>query len=99
MFLCTKEIGAPAGFSSAKVYSVVMSSNLSPVTDLAPNVSCARCGAPFVCGYTAGAAQCWCMHVEGDPLPVPEASSDAACLCQTCLQLAKAQHADEFLKT
>jgi hypothetical protein len=75
---------------------------VSPVTDLAPSVSCSRCGAPFVCGFTAGAAQCWCMHIAGEPLPVPEPAEGEAepgCLCPTCFHLVQAQRADEFLDT
>lgn len=75
-----------------------MDQPVSPLTDLAPNVSCARCGAPFVCGYTAGAAQCWCMHVEGEALPVPEPADAVGCLCPACLHLVKAQRADGFLE-
>lgn len=75
---------------------------VSPVTDLAPNVVCARCGAPFVCGYTAGAAQCWCMHATGEPLPVPEPAegeTGVACLCPACLHLIQAQRADGYVDT
>jgi hypothetical protein len=79
------------------MYSVDMESVISPVTDLAPNVSCTRCGAPFVCGFTAGAAQCWCMHTAGDALPVPEPADEMGCLCPTCLHLVQAQRGDGFI--
>ncbi len=76
-----------------------MSKHLSSLTDLAPNVRCARCGTAFACGYTAGAAQCWCMHAEGEALPVPELADEEGCLCPACLHLVQAQRADGFLKT
>lgn len=75
---------------------------VSPVTDLAPNVTCARCGAPFVCGYTAGAAQCWCMHVAAEPLPIPEppeGEDQVDCLCPACLHLVQAQRGDAYVET
>jgi len=78
------------------MYSVDMD-HLSPVTELVPNVSCARCGAPFACGFTAGAAQCWCMHAEGETLPLPE-SDEEGCLCPACLHLVQAQRGDGFLE-
>lgn len=68
------------------------------LTDLAPNVSCSRCGAPFACGYTAGAAQCWCMHAAGEALPVPESADAAGCLCPVCLHLVQAQRGDGFIE-
>ncbi|HWV18771.1 MAG TPA: cysteine-rich CWC family protein [Rhodocyclaceae bacterium] len=74
-----------------------MDQTVSPVTELAPNVSCSRCGTPFVCGYTAGAAQCWCMHAEGEALPLPAADT-VGCLCPTCLHLVQAQRGDGFLE-
>ena len=76
-----------------------MDQAVSPVTELAPSVSCSRCGAPFVCGFTAGAAQCWCMHVEGERLPLPASADEAGCLCPTCLHLVQAQRADSFSPT
>lgn len=79
------------------MYSEDMEPAVSPVTDLAPNVSCTRCGTPFVCGYTAGAAQCWCMHAGGEPMPVPEAADEVGCLCPNCLHLVQAQRGDGFV--
>ena len=79
------------------MYSVDMDQTVSPVTELAPNISCSRCGTPFVCGYTAGAAQCWCMHATGEALPLPETDT-AGCLCPTCLHLVQAQRGDGFLE-
>lgn len=69
----------------------------SSLTDLSANVVCARCGAPFACGFTAGAAQCWCMHDSRLPaLPVPDSEEAASCLCPNCLHLVQAQRADGF---
>lgn len=68
------------------------------LTDLAPNTRCSRCGTPFACGYTAGAAQCWCMHAVGAALPVPEPADAAACLCPACLHLVQAQRGDGFIE-
>jgi hypothetical protein len=81
------------------MYSVDMDHVVSPVTELAPNVSCARCGTPFACGFTAGAAQCWCMHVEGEALAVPEPTDEEGCLCPACLHLVQAQRGDGFVET
>lgn len=59
---------------------------LVPVSD----DRCARCGAPFECGMSAGAERCWCA----DRPPVAIDPSLGGCLCPRCLAgLARARHA------
>jgi hypothetical protein len=41
---------------------------------------CARCGAAFVCGMTAGRDRCWCAD-----LPPLEPVRGRGCLCRRCL--------------
>jgi hypothetical protein len=49
------------------------------------SLTCARCGAAFDCGSTAGA--CWCA-AEDFRLPMPPAGSTDDCLCPDCLRKA-----------
>jgi len=49
------------------------------------SLTCARCGAAFECGSTAGA--CWCA-AEDFRLPMPPAGSTDDCLCPDCLRRA-----------
>jgi hypothetical protein len=48
-------------------------------------LACARCGAAFECGSTAG--KCWCAE-EDFQLPMPSEGSAEDCLCQACLRKA-----------
>lgn len=58
--------------------------SLAPVSGDA----CARCGATFECGMTAGAARCWCADVPRVPID----PTLAGCLCPRCLrELAEAR--------
>jgi len=47
-------------------------------------IACARCGASFDCGASAGT--CWCMN-EAHRLPMPIAANED-CLCPACLRTA-----------
>jgi hypothetical protein len=56
----------------------------------AANSTCARCGASFRCGVSAGDQACWCMSLP-PLLPLPEladaaAAPAASCLCPDCLK-------------
>lgn len=51
-----------------------------------PEESCARCGAPFVCGMKAGEGsdemrRCWCYG-----LPALEPVAGRGCICRACLE-------------
>jgi hypothetical protein len=43
---------------------------------------CARCGAAFTCGMTAGDVPCWCAAY---PRLVPVPPEGAGCYCPACL--------------
>ncbi len=45
--------------------------------------TCPRCGTTFVCGNTAGDANCWCVKL---PAIAPAEPDCALCLCPTCLR-------------
>ncbi|CAG2126728.1 cysteine-rich CWC family protein [Cupriavidus plantarum] len=49
---------------------------------------CSQCGAPFVCGYAAGHAECWCAQQPF--LPATDIVPDQLCLCPDCLGKKKA---------
>ena len=44
--------------------------------------SCARCGAAFTCGMSAGQEPCWCAAYP-PVMPVPQ--ENAGCYCPACL--------------
>lgn len=43
--------------------------------------ACARCGAAFECGLTAGLEHCWCANLP----PIAPSAAFASCLCPRCL--------------
>jgi hypothetical protein len=46
--------------------------------------TCARCGAPFVCGRD-GPEACWCAGLP--PLDPARYDAGAGCLCEACLRM------------
>ncbi len=46
------------------------------------NERCEQCGIAFVCGMSNPEVSCWCTSL---PHVVPKSSSNASCLCATCL--------------
>jgi hypothetical protein len=46
--------------------------------------ACAKCGATFVCGMSAGVEHCWCADL---PPLMPLADTAAGCYCPDCLRV------------